>query len=330
MVIARTPMRISFLGGGTDYPDYYLRRGGMTLATGIDKYTFITAKHLPWYFDHKIKVHYSTLERCDSLDELRHPSVRECLRHMGIDREIEIHYAGDLPARTGMGSSSSFTVCLLHALHALQGKFINNAELARLAVNLEQNVMQERVGSQDQYAAALGGLRLLKFNQNGSVEHQPLVMPQARVDELQDQLMLVYTGLTRTAHEVLEDQMAKTKSGALDEDLSKLGDLVPRAVDVLCSDRSLNEFGELLHLGWEIKRGLSDQIASDQIGDWYSTARQAGAIGGKLLGAGGGGCLLFFVPRESQANVRQALQNLCEIPVRFDHVGSTIVYADLN
>ena len=330
MVIARTPMRISFLGGGTDYPDYYRRNGGMTLATSIDKYTFITVKKLPWYFDHKIKVHYSTLERCDSLDELKHTSVRECLRHMGIEKEIEIHYAGDLPARTGMGSSSSFTVCLLHALHALQGKFVSNSELARLAVRLEQNVMRERVGSQDQYSAALGGLRLLKFNQDDSIEHNPVVMAPGRLDLLQSHLMLFYTGLTRTAHEVLDEQMEKTKSGALDSDLKKLGDLVPQAVQILCSDQSLDGFGELLHEGWVLKRGLSSQIASDQIGTWYEKALGAGAIGGKLLGAGGGGCLLFYVPSENQVSVRNALPDLCEIPFRFDQVGSTIVYADQN
>ena len=330
MVIARTPMRISFLGGGTDYPDYYRRNGGMTLATSIDKYTFITVKKLPWYFDHKIKVHYSTLERCDSLDELKHTSVRECLRHMGIEKEIEIHYAGDLPARTGMGSSSSFTVCLLHALHALQGKFVSNSELARLAVRLEQNVMRERVGSQDQYSAALGGLRLLKFNQDDSIEHNPVVMAPGRLDLLQSHLMLFYTGLTRTAHEVLDEQMEKTKSGALDSDLKKLGDLVPQAVQILCSDQSLDGFGELLHEGWVLKRGLSSQIASDQIGTWYEKALGAGAIGGKLLGAGGGGCLLFYVPSEKQVSVRNALPDLCEIPFRFDQVGSTIVYADQN
>ncbi len=330
MVIARTPMRISFLGGGTDYPDYYRRHGGMTLATSIDKYTFITVKKLPWYFDHKIKVHYSALERCDTIDELKHTSVRECLRHMGVTKEIEIHYAGDLPARTGMGSSSSFTVCLLHALHALQGKFVSNSELARLAVHLEQDVMNERVGSQDQYSAALGGLRLLKFNQDDSIEHQPVVMGPGRLDELQGQLMLFYTGLTRTAHEVLDEQMQKTKAGTLDSDLQKLGDLVPKAIDVLCSDQSLDAFGELLHEGWVLKRGLSSQIASDQIGTWYESARQAGAIGGKLLGAGGGGCLLFFVPQEKQDAVRNALPELCEIPFKFDHVGSTIVYADQN
>jgi len=330
MVIARTPMRISFLGGGTDYPDYYRRNGGMTLATSIDKYTFITVKKLPWYFDHKIKVHYSSLERCDTLDELKHTSVRECLRHMDITKEIEIHYAGDLPARTGMGSSSSFTVCLLHALHALQGKFVSNVELARLAVHLEQNVMHERVGSQDQYSAALGGLRLLKFNQDDSIEHHPIVMAPGRMDILQSQLMLFYTGLTRTAHEVIDEQLQKTKNGSLDTDLQKLGDLVPQAVQILCSDQSLDTFGELLHEGWVLKRGLSSQIASDQIGAWYETARKAGAIGGKLLGAGGGGCLLFFVPTEKQDAVRKALPDLCEIPFRFDQVGSTIVYADQN
>ncbi|MBI1334741.1 MAG: kinase [Armatimonadetes bacterium] len=330
MVIARTPMRISFLGGGTDYPDYYRRNGGMTLATSIDKYTFITVKHLPWYFDHKIKVHYSTLERCDDIDDLKHTSVRECLRYMDMTKEIEIHYAGDLPARTGMGSSSSFTVCLLHALHALKGKFVSNAELARLAVHLEQNVMRERVGSQDQYSAALGGLRLLKFNQDDTIEHHPIVMAPGRLDALQSRLMLFYTGLTRTAHEVLDEQMQKTKAGALDSDLRKLGELVPQAIDVLCSDASLDGFGELLHEGWVLKRGLSSQIANDQIGTWYETARQAGAVGGKLLGAGGGGCLLFYVAHEKQDAVRNALPDLCEIPFKFDQVGSTIVYADQN
>lgn len=327
MVIARTPMRISFLGGGTDYPDYYRRHGGQTLATSIDKYTYVTVKRLPGYFDHKIKVHYSVLERCDTLEELKHTSVRECLRYLGIDKEIEIHYAGDLPARTGMGSSSSFTVCLLHALHALQGKYVSNPALAAMAVELEQNVMNERVGSQDQYSAALGGLRHLKFNRDGSIEYHPVIMCPARMNLLQNNLMMFYTGIQRTAHEVLDEQLTKTKSGSIDTDLSKLGDLVDKAMHVLSSDSSLDEFGQLLHEGWVLKRGLSSAIANDEIGEWYDRALKAGAIGGKLLGAGGGGCLLFYVPQEKQPAVAEALSELSQIDFAFDFVGSQIVYA---
>jgi D-glycero-alpha-D-manno-heptose-7-phosphate kinase len=323
-------MRISFLGGGTDYPDYYRKHGGMTLATSIDKYTYVTAKMLPSYFDHNIKVSYSVLERCDTLDELRHPSVRECLRHMGIDREIEIHYAGDLPARTGMGSSSSFTVCLLHALHALQGKYVSNRELAALAVHLEQNVMNERVGSQDQYSAAMGGLRLLQFNKDDTIDCEPLVLPPGRLAELEAGLMLFYTGITRTAHDIVAEQIEKTKTGSIDEDLHKLGALVPEAIKVLTGSDSLDGFGELLHKGWILKRGLSSSVSGDQIDGWYKQAINAGAVGGKLLGAGGGGCLLFYVPKEKQQSVREAMSELSEIPIKIDRIGSTIIFSDQN
>jgi D-glycero-alpha-D-manno-heptose-7-phosphate kinase len=190
--------------------------------------------------------------------------------------------------------------------------------------------MQERVGSQDQYSSALGGLRLLKFNQDDTIEHHPIVMAPGRLDQLQGRLMLFYTGITRTASEVVGEQIEKTKTGSLDSDLAKLGALVPQAIDLLCSEASLDGFGELLHEGWVLKRGLSSSIATDDIGRWYDAARKAGAIGGKLLGAGGGGCLLFYVPAGKEDAVRQAMHELCEIPFRFDLVGSTIVYADQN
>jgi D-glycero-alpha-D-manno-heptose-7-phosphate kinase len=212
----------------------------------------------------------------------------------------------------------------------MKGKYISNPELAKLAVHLEQNVMNERVGSQDQYSAALGGLRLLKFNQDDTIEHHPVVMGPGRLDQLQSRLMLFYTGITRTAHEVVGEQIEKTKTGSLDSDLEKLGALVPKAIDLLCSDACLDGFGELLHEGWVLKRGLSSSISSDEIGRWYESARSAGAIGGKLLGAGGGGCLLFYVPDDKKDAVRAALQDLCEIPFKFDQIGSTIVYADQN
>ena len=325
MVICKTPMRISFLGGGTDYPEFYKRHGGQVLCTSIDKYSYVTVKQYPPVFEHSIKVSYSTLELCSSIDDLRHPVVRECMRFLKLEKDLEIQYAADLPARTGMGSSSSFTVCLLHACYTHLGQVVSKRRLAEEAVYIEQDVLKERVGSQDQFGAALGGLQHIRFHTDGRIETTPIPLTRERQDEFQRSLLLFYTGITRTAHEVLKEQLEQTSTGALDAQLMALGGLVEPATEaVLAGD--FQAFGTLLHEGWMIKQGLSSQVTNPRITEWYERARQAGAMGGKLLGAGGGGCLLFCAPRERHDAIRAALGDMREIQFRFDREGSTIIF----
>ena len=325
MVICKTPMRISFLGGGTDYPEYYRRHGGQVFCTSIDKYSYVVAKAYPAYFAHNIKVSYSKLEFVSSVEDLHHPVVRECFKFLDIHRDIEIQYTADLPARTGMGSSSSFTVCLLHSLYTHKGEVVSKRRLAEEAVYIEQEILKERVGSQDQFGAAIGGLQRIQFGTDGHIDCEPIPLTSEKLESFGRNLILFYTGLTRTAHEVLREQIDKTNSGDLDSQLHKLGALVTPAVDAVIKG-DFDEFGEILDCGWVIKQSLSSQIANDQIAEWYQKAKGAGAIGGKLLGAGGGGCLLFYAPDHTHNALRSALSELREIPFRFDREGSSIIF----
>jgi D-glycero-alpha-D-manno-heptose-7-phosphate kinase len=326
VIITRTPLRVSFFGGGTDYPDYFGQHGGQTLGVSIDKCSYISIFPLPSIFDYAIKVGYARTETANRLDDIQHPSVRECLRLLGIERGVEIAYMGDLPARTGLGSSSSFTVGLLHALHAFKGELVPTVQLAEEAIHVEHNMIRERVGVQDQYLCAHGGLVHLKIARNGSIRVSPIPLDEDRLEQLQSHLMMVYTGVQRHAHEVLEEQMQRTGEGANAESLTCLSRLVDQGLEILTTGRPLEEFGELLHCGWLAKRRLSTKISSPQIDAWYAQARQAGAIGGKLLGAGGGGFLLLFVAPEKRASVRRALQPLKEVEFRFEFNGTSLLY----
>jgi D-glycero-alpha-D-manno-heptose-7-phosphate kinase len=324
MIISRTPFRVSFFGGGTDYPGWYRAHGGAVLATTIDKYCYLTCRYLPPFFEHRIRLVYRKIETCSSVEEISHPSVRESLRLLKIDRGVELHHDGDLPARSGMGSSSAFTVGLLHALHALQGEMVTKAQLVRESLHLEQEVLQETVGSQDQVMAAHGGLRHVKFHPNGEIASDPLVLPAPRVAELQSHLMLFYTGIARTSSDV-------AKSYAIDlearrRQLRIMKELVDESIDILASGMDIGAFGELLHEAWQAKRSLSPQVSNGEVDALYDTARKAGALGGKLTGAGGGGFLLLFVEPDRQAEVRQALRGRLEVPFRFESSGSQIIF----
>lgn len=326
MIITMTPLRVSFLGGGTDYPEHFSQHGGATLATSIDKYTYITVSPLTEFFDHRIRVSYSRTELCKDVDEIQHPSVRECLKFMEIERGVEINIVSDLPARTGLGSSSSFTVGLLHALYAFKGKIVSREQLADKAVYVEREMIRERVGLQDQYSCAYGGLVHLEFQDKNRVAITPITITQARYQALQERLMMFYTGLQRNAHDVLEQQMARTQAGVVTDYLLELGKLVQQGIEVLTSGNDLAEFGELLHQGWSLKRQLSDAISNSFIDDAYDRARKAGAIGGKLLGAGGGGFLLLYVEPYNQAAVRQVLADMREVSFNFENQGSRLIF----
>lgn len=326
MIITKTPLRVSFLGGGTDYPEYFREHGGQTLGVTIDKYSYVIVNPLAKLFDYNIRVSYSRTELVGSVEQIEHPAVRGCLQFLGLPGNIEIHYVGDLPARTGLGSSSSFTVGLLHALHASKGEMVSSIQLAREAVCIEQQLLRERVGVQDQYTCALGGLIHLRFGRDGSIEQRPVPLSSGRLSEMQDHLMLFYTGISRYAHQILDEQMERTNQGANTEDLSYLSSLVDQGLDILMNGHPMTAFGELLHCGWLAKRRLSSKISNQTIDDYYERARLAGAIGGKLLGAGGGGFLLLVAPPADQEAVERALHGLQRIRFSFEHTGSRLLF----
>ena len=324
MIITRTPFRISFFGGGTDYPLWYRENGGTVLATTIDKYCYISCRYLPPFFAHKHRIVYSRIENVRQIGEIEHPSVRAVLSWMHWERGLEIHHDGDLPARSGLGSSSSFTVGLIHAISALRGKYVSKEELASSAIHVEQEIIQESVGSQDQISAAFGGLNRIHFRRDGGFDVDPLVLPKERVEELQACLMVYFTGLSRLAPEV-----AKSKLDNFPErrtELARIGEMVEEAVRILRQPgASLDDFGRLLDEGWRHKRSLSDKVSNPDIDQLYESARHAGASGGKILGAGGGGFLLLFVHPDRQAKVREKLSALVQVPVKFERSGSRVV-----
>lgn len=326
MIIAQAPLRISFLGGGTDYPEYFRKHGGQTLVTAIDKYITITVHRITRFLDCNIRLHYSRLEAVRLCDEIQHPSARECLRSLNVDGGLETHYIDDLPARTGLGSSSSATVGLLHALHGLKREMVTPEQLAQEAVYVERELIKERVGFQDQYASAFGGLLHLRFEPEGRVQVSPVALSKERLHALEERLMLVYTGLQREAHEVLAEQLARTESGENDAILKKMAALVAHGVEVLTGRHDLSEFGALLHESWLLKRQLSSKVSVSWIDEVYDKARKAGAVGGKLLGAGGGGFLLFYVEPDYRDPVRKALSELKEVQFAFDNSGSRIIF----
>jgi len=328
MIISRTPFRISFFGGGTDYPAWYRQHGGAVLAATINKYCYLTCRYLPPFFEHPIRVVYSKIESCHKVDEIVHPSVRESLRYLKIERGMEIHHDGDLPGRSGMGSSSAFTVGLLHALHALQGQAVGKRQLAEESIHLEQEVLKETVGSQDQVCAAYGGVNRINFLPNGDFSVQPMTLPRERLKALNSYLMLFYTGIKRTASDVAASYVAVMEDRAAL--LNQMRDYVEQSCAILNSNQNLTAFGELLHQSWHAKRALSDRVSNARVDALYEEARKAGAIGGKLLGAGGGGFILLFVPPEKQSKVRKQFSRLIEVPFEFEFSGSQIIFFDME
>jgi D-glycero-alpha-D-manno-heptose-7-phosphate kinase len=324
MIICRTPYRISFFGGGTDYPGWYRAHGGAVLATTIDKFCYLTCRYLPPFFEHRLRVVYRQIETCMSVEEVSHPSVRETLRFLKIDKGVELHHDGDLPARSGMGSSSAFTVGLLHALHALRGEMVTKGQLAHEALHLEQGVLRETVGSQDQVMAAYGGLRHVKFHPSGEISIDPLILPGPRVEELQAHLMLFYTGIARTAADVAQSYVVDLE--ARRRQLRIMKELVEESIDILASGTDIRAFGDLLHEAWQAKRSLSAQVSNREVDELYSLAREAGALGGKLTGAGGGGFLLLFVEPNKHDDVKRALEGRLFVPFRFESAGSQVIF----
>ena len=284
MIISRTPFRVSFFGGGTDYNAWFQDHNGAVLTTTIDKYCYISCRYLPPFFDHKSRIIYSKMEHVGkSIDEIDHPSVREVIRYLDIQEGLEIHHDGDLPARTGLGSSSSFTVGLLNSLYALKGRMVTKEQLAHEAIHVEQNMIKENVGCQDQTQAAYGGLNLIEFGGINHLRVQPLTITPEKLSHLQSHLMLFFTGFSRNASQIAKTQIENIPQKKAE--LTRMHEMVNEAIEVL-NGNDLLKFGRLMDESWKLKRTLSDKISSAHIDDLYDTAIRAGAIGGKLLGAG--------------------------------------------
>lgn len=323
MIITKTPFRMSFFGGGTDMENFFREHGGAVISTTFDKYCYVNVRHLPRFFDYKNQITYSKIERVGNTDEIQHPAVREGMKYLDM-HELIMQYDADLPARTGLGTSSSFAVGMLHAFYALKGKYVSKRQLADDAIHLERVLCQEAGGWQDQIAAAYGGLNRINFDAEG-YEVSPIIISSQRKQVLNDNLMLFFTGFSRFSSEIQTD----TQKGIHDKtkQLLEMKNLVDEAENVLVNENvNINEFGKLLDYTWKLKRETGKRISTDAIDDLYRKAMDAGALGGKLLGAGGGGFLLFYVEQDKQMSVRRALSDLLEVPFRFEKTGTEIIY----
>lgn len=328
MIISRTPVRLSFFGGGTDYREYFLRKNGAVMGTTIDKYTYVSVNRLSRFFEYTVRVGYSKAELVNSIDQIQHPSVRETLKFKKVDGNLDIHIFADLPARTGLGSSSSFTVGFLNALYALEGKVCPKQTLAQEATHIEQNLIKENVGCQDQMHAAHGGLNIIEFSKSG-ISLRPVVIDGDKYKHLNRALMVFYTGLTRYSSELAKEQIENTRKRQKDGCLQRIYEMVFEAENIISEERPkemVQGLGELLNEGWELKKHLSSQITNDVIDGAYQKAIDAGALGGKLAGAGNGGFLFVLAPQEKQPSIRKALKGLLEVTFRFENEGSKIIY----
>ncbi len=321
-VIARAPFRISFFGGGTDYPAWYTENPGAVLATSIDKYCYLMCRWLPPFFEHKHHIAYSEIERPQDIDEIRHPAIRETLRFLNITKGVGIHHAGDLPARAGMGTSSAFTVALLHAFYTLKKVNPNKLALAFDAIHIEQNMIKENVGAQDQTMSAFGGFNRIEFR--GVHDINVEAIKSDRLKELERCLMLFFTGFSRTASRIAKAQIERISDNK--SILKRFYGMVDEGRDILLTDSNLVKFGELLAEGWSLKKRLHKNVSTEYIDFLYSNAISAGATGGKLLGAGSGGFLLLFVEPDAQKKVKEALDSLLNVPFKFESSGSRIIF----
>jgi D-glycero-alpha-D-manno-heptose-7-phosphate kinase len=326
MIISRTPFRISFVGGGTDLRSYYSCEPGQVLSTSIDKYLYVIVRRQIGLVEHKYRLNYSKVEFCKTIEEIEHPIVREALRLFNIDFPVEITTFADIPAYTGLGSSSAFAVGLVHAICALLGRHITKADLAKTAAHIEVDLLGRTMGKQDHYASTYGSFNVISFLPSEEVVVEPVFYRPEVKDALEKHLMLFYTALKRDASEVLRSQEQNT--AAKRDVLRRMKEQVVPLREILSSGRNLHEFGNILHEGWLLKKSITTEISCPQIDGWYEKARAAGALGGKLLGAGGGGFLLLFVEPQNHESVRRALGDLYEVPFRFDQGGSRITYYD--
>ncbi|HWN96871.1 MAG TPA: GHMP kinase [Methylomirabilota bacterium] len=324
MIISRTPLRMSFVGGGSDLPSFYRQHGGAVVSTAINKFVYITLNEK---FDHRIRVSYSRTEEADTVAEVQHPLVREAMKMLEVKGGIEITSIADIPSKgSGLGSSSAFTVGLLHALHAYSGRYASAVQLATEACAIELERCGEPIGKQDQYAAAFGGFNFIEFRADDSVSVEPILCKRETLAQLQENIVVFYTGLSRSASAILKNQQeAVAASDAKQKALHRMAQLA-RELKAELQRNNISAFGEVLHEGWELKRSITSEISSAEIDGWYAAARQAGAAGGKLLGAGSGGFLMFYAPQEKHDAIAAALEGLRRIPFRFEPQGSRIIF----
>ena len=322
MIITKTPFRMSFFGGGTDFPGFYNENGGAVISTTFDKYCYLTVRHLPRFFDYSSQIVYSVTESVKSVNEIEHPAVREAMKYLNM-QELRITYDADLPARSGLGTSSSFAVGLLNAFYALKGKYADKRKLADDAIYLERELCRESGGIQDQIAAAFGGLNRIRFS-SGGYEVEPVIISPKRKEELNKNLMLFFTGFSRFSSDIQKGTEVAIKDKT--KNLLEMLELVDEAYKVLTSKTDLNEFGKMLDYTWKLKRSIESKISTDDIDSLYAKAVKAGALGGKLLGAGGGGFLLFYVEQDKQESVLKALENLLYVPFEFENGGTKVIH----
>ena len=322
MIITQTPFRMSFFGGGTDYEVFYKEHGGSVISTTFDKYCYVTVRHLPRFFDYKNQITYNIIERTDTVDEIKHPAVREAMKYLDM-HELRVVYEADLPARSGLGTSSSFAVGLLSAFYALKGKYADKKKLADDAIYLERVLCAESGGIQDQIAASYGGFNRIDFGSEGYTV-SPVIISLDRKKQLNNSLMLFFTGFSRISAEIAKKQEEATRDKT--KELLTIKSLVDDAEKILTSKTDLSEFGRLLDYTWKLKRGITSGISNDSIDDVYEKACKAGALGGKLLGAGGGGFLLFYVEEDKQEKVKEVLSDLLYVPFEFENFGTKIMY----
>ena len=323
MIITKTPFRMSFFGGGTDFSGFFNEHGGAVLSTTFDKYAYVTVRNLPPFFEYKTHLTYSKEEKVNSVDEIQHPAIRNAMKWLGMEK-IRMTYEADLPARSGLGTSSSFAVGMLEAFYALKGKYADKKKLSDDAIYLERTLCAEAGGIQDQIAAAFGGFNRIDFSKNGYTVN-PVVMSRERKKELNDNLMLFFTGFSRFSSDIQKGTEKSMKEKT--KELLEIYSLVDEAQKILSDNNAdIDEFGKLLDYSWNLKRGISEGISTDSIDEQYKKAMDAGALGGKLLGAGGGGFLLFYVPKEKQKSVKNALKDQMQVPFSFENEGTRIIY----
>jgi D-glycero-alpha-D-manno-heptose-7-phosphate kinase len=326
MIITRAPLRVSFFGGGTDYPEFFLEEGGAVLAAAIDKFTYVTASPFQSaLFDFSVRVSYSKAESRKSVDEIEHRVFREGLKLCGYERDIELHTVADLPAFTGLGSSSSFTVALLQALHSFKGEYRTPLSLAREAIDVERHRVGDNVGCQDQVTAAVGGFNLIEFRREDEIRVHPVPLSRERLAQFQAHLLLVYTGITRRASDLAARHLERLDDNR--ERLKGMRRMAERGWDILTGAGSLSEFGQLLHEAWEAKRSLDTAVSTPEIDRMYDEGRNAGALGGKLLGAGGGGFLAFFVPPEARAGLKRVFSPRPMLDLTIGAPGSQVIFS---
>lgn len=323
MIITQTPFRMSFFGGGTDFSGFYNEHGGAVLSTTFDKYAYVTVRHLPPFFDYKTHLTYSKEEKVNSIDEIQHPAIRNAMQWLDMHK-IRLTYEADLPARSGLGTSSSFAVGMIEAFYALKGKYADKRKLADDAIYLERTLCAESGGIQDQIAASFGGFNRIDFFRDGYTV-RPVIMSKERKDDLNNHLMLFFTGFSRFSSDIQKSTEKSMKDKT--SELLEMYRLVDDAEKIL-TDKNvpLDEFGRLLDHTWKLKRGISSGISTGSIDEQYQKAVSAGALGGKLLGAGGGGFLLFYVPEEKQQAVKEALKGQMHVPFKFENDGTKIIY----